>query len=209
MRKYGMMVSNERQGDAVHHFFAVLSRMKNINRWGLMRNTRQENLCEHSFETAVIAHALAVLRNTRFGGSVDPGRAAVLALYHDATEIITGDMPTPVKYFSPRIRSAYREVESVAREKLLGFLPEDLRGEYLPLLAGGAESDRELWPLVHAADKISAVIKCVEEKRMGNTEFARAEAALRQSVSDLRLPEADCFMRDFLPSFELTLDEQE
>ncbi|QAT51008.1 5'-deoxynucleotidase [Caproiciproducens sp. NJN-50] len=192
------------------HFFAVLSRMKNINRWGLMRNTRQENLCEHSFETAVIAHALAVLRNTRFDGNADPGRAAALALFHDAPEIITGDMPTPVKYFSPKIRSAYREVESVARERLLGFLPEDLQGVYRPLLGETAEpGDAELLKLVRAADKISAVIKCVEEKRMGNTEFCQAETALRNSVRELRLPEADCFMEEFLPSFSLTLDEQE
>lgn len=196
------------EGSFVSHFFAVLSRMKDINRWGLMRNTRPENLCEHSFETAVIAHALAVLRNTRFGGRVDPGRAAALALFHDATEIITGDMPTPVKYFSPKIRSAYREVESVARERLLDFLPEDLRGVYRPLLAGGTEpGDAELLPLVHAADKISAVIKCVEEKRMGNLEFSSAETTLRQAVKEFRLPEADCFMEEFLPSFSLTLDD--
>jgi 5'-deoxynucleotidase len=194
----------------VFHFFAVLSRMKNINRWGLMRNTRQENLCEHSFETAVIAHALAVLRNTRFGGNADPGRAAALALFHDAAEIITGDMPTPVKYFSPKIRSAYREVESVARDRLLGFLPEDLRDVYRSLLGETAEpGDAELTRLVHAADKISAVIKCVEEKRMGNTEFSKAETALRSAVKKLNLPEADCFMEEFLPSFSLTLDEQE
>lgn len=192
------------------HFFAVLSRMKNISRWGLMRNTRQENLCEHSFETAVIAHALAILRNTRFGGNADPGRAAALALFHDATEIITGDMPTPVKYFSPKIRSAYREVESVARERLLGFLPDDLQAVYRPLLGEISDpADRELLRLVHAADKISAVIKCVEEKRMGNTEFSRAETALRKAVVELSLPEADCFMEEFLPSFSLTLDEQE
>ncbi|MCI1966065.1 MAG: 5'-deoxynucleotidase [Oscillospiraceae bacterium] len=192
------------------HFFAVLSRMKNINRWGLMRNTRQENLCEHSFETAVIAHALAVLRNTRFGGNADPGRAAALALFHDATEIITGDMPTPVKYFSPKIRSAYREVEQVARKRLLGFLPGDLQSVYRPLLGESeAPGDRDLLPLIHAADKISAVIKCVEEQRMGNTEFSRAETALRGAVKELRLPEADCFMEEFLPSFSLTLDEQD
>lgn len=193
----------------MYHFFAVLSRMKNINRWGLMRNTREENLCEHSFETAVVAHALAVLRNTRFGGAADPGRAAELALFHDATEIITGDMPTPVKYFSPKIRSAYREVESVAREKLLCFLPEDLQGVYRPLLGAAAgPGDRELMELVRAADKISAVIKCVEEKRMGNREFSRAEISLRNTVREMHLPEADCFLEEFLPSFSLTLDEQ-
>ena len=182
--------------------------MKYICRWGLMRNTRSENLCEHSFETAVIAHALAVLRNRRFGGHADAERAALLALFHDATEIVTGDMPTPVKYYSPRIRSAYREVEDVAREKLLAFLPEDLKADYRPLLGEPLGSDRELLPLVKAADKISALIKCVEEQRMGNREFADAETTLRESVKMMNLPEADCFMEEFLPSFSLTLDEQ-
>ena len=193
----------------MHHFFAVLSRMKYICRWGLMRNTRSENLCEHSFETAAIAHALAVLRNRRFGGQADAERAALLALFHDATEIVTGDMPTPVKYYSPRIRSAYREVEDVAREKLLAFLPEDLKADYRPLLGEPLGSDRELLPLVKAADKLSAIIKCVEEQRMGNREFAKAEASLRTAVKEMRLPEADCFLEEFLPSYSLTLDEQE
>lgn len=193
----------------MYHFFAMLSRMKNINRWGLMRNTRRENLCEHSFETAVIAHALAVLRNTRFGGQADEQRAAVLALFHDSSEIITGDMPTPVKYYSPKIRSAYHEVETVARNKLLSFLPDELKPAYRPLLGEPLESDRELLPLVKAADKISAIIKCVEEKRMGNSEFSSAEITLRRAVEEMHLPEADYFMREFLPSYSLTLDEQE
>jgi 5'-deoxynucleotidase len=192
----------------MYHFYAMLSRMKNINRWGLMRNTRSENLCEHSFETAVIAHALAVLRNTRFGRA-DAERAALLALFHDSTEILTGDMPTPVKYYNPEIRSAYREVEQVARERLLGFLPDDMKPVYRPLLGEPLPSDAELLPLVKAADKISAVIKCVEEKRMGNSEFASAETALRRAVAEMRLPEADCFLEEFLPSYSLTLDEQE
>ncbi len=193
----------------MHHFFAMLSRMKNIYRWGLMRNTRNENLCEHSFETAVIAHALAVIRNTRFGGHVDEERAALLALFHDSTEILTGDMPTPVKYYDPEIRSAYRKVEKVARDRLLGFLPDDMKPAYRPLLGEPLPSDRELLPLVKAADKISAIIKCVEEKRMGNKEFASAEASLRRTVEEMHLPEADFFLSDFLPSYSLTLDEQE
>lgn len=192
----------------MYHFFAVLSRMKNISRWGLMRNTRQENLCEHSFETAVIAHSLAVLRNTRFGGRADADRAAVLALFHDATEIITGDLPTPVKYYSPKIRAAYGEVESVAQEKLLSLLPEDLKESYRPLLGSPDEDDRELLPLIKAADKLSALIKCTEEKRMGNSEFSSAEAALRKAVEAMHLPEADVFLQEFLPSYGLTLDEQ-
>lgn len=192
----------------MYHFFAMLSRMKNISRWGLMRNTRQENLCEHSFETAVIAHSLAVLRNTRFGGRADADRAAVLALFHDATEIITGDLPTPVKYYSPKIRAAYGEVESVAQEKLLSLLPEDLKESYRPLLGSPDEDDRELLPLIKAADKLSALIKCTEEKRMGNSEFSSAEAALRKAVEAMHLPEADVFLQEFLPSYGLTLDEQ-
>lgn len=191
------------------HFYAMLSRMKYICRWGLMRNTRSETLSEHSFETAVIAHALAVLRNTRFGGHVSPERAALLALYHDAEEIITGDLPTPVKYFNPNLRSAYREVETVAQKKLLSLLPDDLKPSYESVFTAAQEGDRELLPLVKAADKLSAVIKCMEEKGMGNSEFIKAEASLRRTVSDLHLPEADCFVEEFLPSYALTLDEQD
>lgn len=193
----------------MYHFFAMLSRMKYISRWGLMHNTRSENLCEHSFETAVVAHALAVLRNTRYGGHADEQRTALLALFHDSTEIVTGDMPTPVKYYSPKIRSAYAEVETVARERLLAFLPKDLKPTYRPLLGDPLESDRDLLVLVKAADKISAVIKCVEERRMGNREFANAEETLRKTIVQMHLPEADCFMEEFLPSYSLTLDEQE
>ncbi len=192
----------------MHHFFAMISRMKYINRWGLMRNTRSENLCEHSFETAVIAHALAVLRNTRFGGRVDAERAALLALYHDATEIITGDMPTPVKYYNRELRSAYREVERAAQGRLLAYLPDDMKSVYGPLLGEPLPSDAELLPLVKAADKIAAVIKCVEEKRVGNREFSSAENSLRRAVAGMHLPEADCFLSEFLPSYSLTLDEQ-
>ena len=191
------------------HFYAILSRMKLISRWGLMRNTRNENLCEHSFETAVIAHALAVLRNTRFGGNVSPERAALLALFHDAAEIITGDLPTPVKYYNPQLRAAYREVETVAQNKLLAMLPADLKPSYEPIFSASAEGDRELLPLVKAADKLSAIIKCVEEKGMGNSEFSKAETALRQTVTQMHLPEADCFVEEFLPSYSLTIDEQD
>jgi len=191
------------------HFYAMLSRMKYINRWGLMRNTRSENLCEHSFEVAVIAHALAVLRNTRFGGQVNPERAALLALFHDATEILTGDLPTPVKYYNPQIRTAYREVETVAQNKLLSLLPGDLKPSYQAILSADADGDQALLPLVKAADKLSAIIKCMEEKGMGNGEFSKAEDTLLQALRDMHLPEADCFMEEFLPSYRLTLDEQD
>lgn len=191
------------------HFYAMLSRMKYINRWGLMRNTRNENICEHSLDAAVIAHALAVLRNTRFGGSVNPERAAVLAMFHDVTEILTGDLPTPVKYDNPEIRQAYRKVENMAQKKLLSMLPADLQPAYEPLIFENQQQDEELLPLVKAADKISALIKCIEERGMGNEEFRRAEQAQRSAVLAMNLPEADCFLTEFLPSYELTLDEQD
>ena len=190
-----------------HHFFALLSRMKYITRWGLMRNTRPESLSEHSLDTAVLAHALVLLHNRRFGGSLNPERAAVLALYHDATEIITGDMPTPVKYFSPGIRDAYRAAEQAAQERLLSCLPEDLRGDYRALLAPDADSEQEL-RFVKAADKLAALIKCVEERKMGNTEFAVAEQTVRRAVEELDMPEVRVFLTEFLPGFGLTLDEQ-
>ncbi len=193
----------------MRHFFAVLSRMKHIHRWGLMRCTREENLCEHSFETALLAHALAVLRNERFGGHCSPERAATLALFHDASEIFTGDLPTPVKYDNPTLRESYARVEAHARERLLSMLPEDLRPVYLPLLNEGGEDEEELRRIVKAADKLSALIKCMEERRAGNAEFSRAEQTLRRAVEEMGLPEADCFLKEFLPSYALTLDEQE
>ena len=188
------------------NFYAVLSRMKYIDRWALMRNTREENLCEHSYETAVLAHALATLTNRRFGGRVDVGRCVLLALYHDASEILTGDMPTPVKYYNPAIRDAYKQVEAVAADKLLSMLPEDLQDEYRPLIGETADMEHRL---VKAADKLSALIKCVEEERMGNREFAKARQATFDAVRALGLPAADCFLDEFLPAYELTLDEQE
>ena len=188
------------------NFYAVLSRMKYIDRWALMRNTREENLCEHSYETAVLAHALATLTNRRFGGRVDVGRCVLLALYHDASEILTGDMPTPVKYYNPAIRDAYKQVEAVAADKLLSMLPEDLQDEYRPLFGETADLEHRL---VKAADKLSALIKCVEEERMGNREFAKARQATFDAVRALGLPAADCFLDEFLPAYELTLDEQE
>ena len=187
-------------------FFAMLSRMKYISRWALMRNTERETLSEHSLETAVIAHALAVLRNTRFGGSVSPERVALLAIFHDAPEILTGDMPTPVKYYSPGLRSAYHEVERAAGERLLAMLPDDLRPAYSSLLLDSDEGEEHR--LVKAADKLCALIKCIEERKAGNLEFVSAENASRASLEDMALPEADVFMREFLPAYSLTLDQQ-
>lgn len=191
------------------HFFAMLFRMKYINRWGLMRNTRNETICEHSLDTAILAHALAVLRNRRFGGNVTPEKAALLAIFHDAPEILTGDLPTPIKYYNPTIRTAYQEVERMAEDRLLAYLPDDLRPDYKALLHQETAENEELLPLVKAADKLSALIKCVEERAMGNAEFLRAEQTIRTAIAELHLPEADCFVEEFLPSYSLTLDEQE
>lgn len=192
----------------MYHFFAMLSRMKYINRWGLMRNTRHENLSEHSLETAIVAHALAVIGNTKFGRKANPERAAALALLHDAGEIITGDLPTPVKYSSPDIRAAYGEVESMAVERLVSMLPLELRPAYRELMTLSAPGDQELLPLVKAADRISAVIKCMEERLSGNQDFREAEESTWRALKEMNLPEAEYFMREFLPSYGLTLDEQ-
>lgn len=187
-------------------FFAMLSRMKFISRWALMRNTDRENLSEHSLETAVIAHALAVLRNTRFGGSVNTERVTLLAVFHDTPEILTGDMPTPVKYHNQQLRSAYGEVERAAGERLLSMLPEDMRSAYEPLLI--PDEGTQEHQLVKAADKLSALIKCIEERKAGNMEFVSAEKSTRDSLERMKLPEVAEFMRDFLPAYSLTLDEQ-
>ena len=192
----------------MNHFYALLSRMKYINRWGLMRNTRPENIEEHSLEVAVLAHALALLHNMRFGGNLDCGRVVMLAVYHDVAEIFTGDLPTPVKYYSGEIRNAYRKVEQDSIKKLVESLPPDLRPSYRDLLIP-AKEDGELRKYVKAADKLSALIKCMEEEKAGNTEFSKAAAAQKKYLDEMKMPEVDCFMREFLPSYSLTLDEQE
>nr|WP_325219364.1 5'-deoxynucleotidase [uncultured Oscillibacter sp.] len=186
------------------HFFAYVSRMRFIQRWALMRNTAPENVQEHSHQVAVLAHALAVIRNEKFGGSIDPGLAAAAALYHDASEILTGDMPTPIKYGNPAIQSAYKDVEAVAERKLLAMLPEELRGAYAPVLTA---VDPEVARLVKAADKLSAYIKCVEELKAGNAEFREAAAQTRKALEGYGLPEAAYFLETFMDSFSLTLDE--
>ena len=185
-------------------FFSMLFRMKYINRWALMRNSRPESLTEHSMETAILAHALAVLGIERLGKTYSAERAATLGLFHDAHEILTGDMPTPVKYQNPEIEHAFKSLEQSANESLLALLPEDLRPVYDPLLR---EDDAELFPLVKAADKISALIKCMEERKAGNREFFPTEESSRKAVARMDLPEADLFLKEFLPGFERTLDE--
>ena len=186
------------------HFFAYISRMRFIQRWALMRNTAPENVQEHSHQAAVLAHALAVIRNERFGGHLDPGAVAAAALYHDASEILTGDMPTPIKYHDPAIRAAYKDVEAVASRKLLDLLPPELQNAYRPILL---EEDGEIRQVVKAADKLSAYIKCVEELKAGNNEFRDAAAQTRRALESYDLPEVRYFLDTFLDSFSLTLDE--
>ena len=188
-----------------HSFFAYIARMKYIGRWGLMRSTVPENIQEHSHMVAVLAHALAVIRRDKFGGTVDPGHVAAVALYHDAPEIFTGDLPTPVKYHSEEIKGAYRQVENLACNMLLDTLPDELRGAYEPLLTG--ETQERLHDIVKAADKLSAYIKCIEERKAGNNEFLSAEKQNREQLEANPLPEVKYFMEHFIPAFELTLDE--
>ena len=191
----------------ISRFFALISRMKYINRWSTMRSTKTENISEHSLDVAFISHALALIRNRRFGGNVDPERCALLAMYHDVTEIITGDLPTPIKYYSREIRGAYDEVEKKAEQKLVSCLPEDLQDDYRPLFSR-TEEESELWDLVKAADKISALIKCIEERQMGNTEFRSAERSTLEAIKALKVPEADVFLEEFIPAYSMTIDEQ-
>ena len=195
-------------------FFAMLDRMQYINRWGLMRNSRVENIKEHSFDVAVIAHALTVLHN-RFNRDVegailpDPYKVQAYALYHDCTEIITGDLPTPIKYRNETIKKAYREVEHEAAVRLSSLLPDIMQDEYLELLSPKFETEEDLLvkKLVKAADRISAYIKCITEEASGNTEFTSAKKTIKDTIDKIGLPEVDYFMERFVPSYGYTLDE--
>ena len=188
----------------MENFYALIARMKNIDRWALMRSVTRENVQEHSHMVAVLAHALAVIRRDVFGRACDPNAAAACALFHDAGEILTGDLPTPIKYNNPGIMTAYRQVEAEASERLLATLPEALRPAYAPLLA---EPDGELKSLVKAADKLSAYIKCIEERRAGNDEFRQAERKSLETLQSYHMPEVDYFLATFIPAFDRTLDE--
>ena len=181
--------------------------MKYINRWSLMNNTRLENISEHSLTTAMLAHALAVISNKKLGNNVDPEHAAAVALFHDCTEIITGDLPTPIKYSSKTLRNAYKNIEEEAAHQLMGALPEYMREEYEKLLLP-YDTDEHTLKLIKAADKLSALIKCIEEEQMGNREFCKAKTEITLALEKMELEEADIFMRDFLPSYSLSLDEQ-
>ena len=187
------------------NFFAYISRMRYIGRWSLMRNSLPENIQEHSHMVAVIAHALGVIRRDVFGVPCDPNACAAVALYHDSSEILTGDLPTPIKYHSRSIQDAYKQVEELACRKLLDTLPPELRGAYEPLLIG--ETQAQLHDIVKAADKLSAYIKCMEERRAGNDEFISAEKQTRVWLEVSPLPEVAYFLEHFIPAFELTLDE--
>ncbi len=186
-----------------NHFYAMLSRMKNIYRWGLMRNTKSENLSEHSLEVAFVAHALAIINNTRLGGNIDANAVAVAAMYHDTTEIITGDMPTPIKYYNCNIKNVYKDIEKIAENRLIEKLPNDFKPQFSKIY----NPSQEIKALVKAADKISALIKCIEESNMGNREFQIAEKSTREAIKELNCPEANIFMDEFLESFYLSLDE--
>ena len=188
------------------HFFSIVSRMKYINRWGLMRNSKDENLSEHSLEVAMIAHALCLIKNKKFEGQIDEKKAALIALYHDASEILTGDLPTTVKYHDEKIYESYKKVEYFALKKILNMLPEYLYEEYKNILLC---ADKDLMSIVKAADKISALIKCIEEENIGNNEFKQAKKKLLLDLKSLEMPEVEVFLSDFLPSYELSLDEQE
>lgn len=188
------------------HFFAMMSRMKYIERWALMRNSRSENIAEHSLEVSMISHALAVISNRRFANRLNTEKAALIALYHDSTEIITGDMPTPIKYYNKEIKGAFKEIETIAANTLLDMLPEDMKEEYYSIFFK-KEDEEYLWQLVKAADKLSALIKCIQEEKAGNTEFMSAKNSLIEALDEMNLPEVEVFRTEYLPSYEKSLDE--
>ena len=188
----------------MNNFFGMLSRMKYINRWGLMRNNINENIAEHSLQVAIIAHGLAVIGNKRFGRNLNAEHIAMMGIMHDTTEIITGDLPTPIKYYAPEIRDAYKKVENIAANQLLKELPEDMQEAYEDILI---EDDSIEWKYVKAADKLSAYIKCIEEKNTGNTDFAKAVDTIRKALEDMQMEEIDIFIEEFLPAYVMTLDE--
>lgn len=188
-----------------YSFFAFLSRMRHIYRWSLMRNVTKENIQEHSLQVAMIAHGLALIKNKMYGGQVNVERIALLALYHDSNETITGDLPTPIKYFNPEIKSAYKELESISKDKLLTLLPEDFKEEYRSILF--YEEESEEGRIIKAADRLSAYIKCLEEMKAGNGEFLKAQQAILKKIQEINTPEVTYFLDHFLENFSLTLDE--
>jgi len=190
------------------NFFAILSRMKYVNRWGLMRNSRNESLSDHTLDVVFIAHALVVIANTYYDAALDEGRVALLAAFHDAPEIITGDLPTPVKYFDPEIKKSYDKVEEAAKQKMIEQLPEEMQFTYDGIMNQEESEDDVLIKYVKAADKLSALIKCIEEEQSGNKDFDKAKESTLKIIKQLKMPEVDFFMENFLPGYYLTLDEQ-
>ncbi len=190
----------------VFGFFAIMARLKWINRWALMRNSSNENLAEHSLEVGMLAHALCLIGNKRLGKNLNAEKAAVQGMFHDVSEILTGDMPTPVKYFNQKIRSAYKDIEKDADMRLLNLLPEEMREEYKGILIPGPE-DAEEKRMVKGADKLSAYIKCIQERKAGNREFEHAEQTTLEALHDMGLEEVEIFLREYLPAYEMTLDE--
>lgn len=188
----------------MYKFFAFLDRMKYIKRWSLMHSLTGENIMEHSQQVAVIAHALAVISNTYFGGNLDANSIAVKALFHETSEVLTGDLPTPIKYFNPEIRDAYKGLEKISNERLLEYLPSQLSAEYAKIILDDSSVEHKF---VKYADKIAAYIKCVDEVKMGNREFAKAHDTIRKDIEAFQSPEVNYFMENFLPAFSLTLDE--
>ena len=190
------------------NFFAILSRMKYVNRWGLMRNARMESLSDHTLDVVFIAHALVVIANTYYDAALDEGRVALLAAFHDAPEIITGDLPTPVKYFDPEIKKSYDRVEQSAKKKMIAQLPEEMQLTYDGIMNAEESEDDILIKYVKATDKLSALIKCIEEERSGNQDFEKAKEATMKTIQGLKMPEVDFFLDNFLPGYYMTLDEQ-
>lgn len=189
----------------MRHFYAYLSRLKLINRWGLMRNTQKENDAEHSFQAAIIAHGIALIAVKRYQKAINPEHVMAMAVYHDAHEVITGDMPTPIKYHNSKLKKEFNALEGVASDMLLHMLPDDLKSDYLPYLLPDESSDE--WQIVKAADRICAYIKCLEESKAGNQEFDKAAKTILDSITAIDLPEVKAFFATFVPSFSLSLDE--
>ncbi len=189
----------------MYKFFAFINRMKFIKRWSLMRSVREENIMEHSQQVAIIAHALALIKNKIYGGAVDVNKVVLLAQYHEVSEVITGDLPTPIKYFNPEIKTAYKDLEKNASERLIEMLPEELKEEYNEYIL--PNEDTEEYKLVKCADRLAAYLKCVEEVRAGNSEFKKAKTSIGSELKSLKREEVDYYLKEFAPAYDLTLDE--
>ncbi|MBR2449035.1 MAG: 5'-deoxynucleotidase [Clostridia bacterium] len=189
----------------MYKFFAFLNRMKYIKRWSLMRSVREENIMEHSQQVAVIAHALAIIKNKKFGGTVDVSKVVLLAQYHEVGEVITGDLPTPIKYFNPEIKAAYKDLEKGACERLIAMLPQDMQKDYQDYII--PDENTEEYKIVKCADRLAAYLKCVEEIKAGNSEFKKAKASIGNELKSAKRAEVDYYLKEFAPAYDLTLDE--